>query len=56
MRDPNRFRGFYGAARAATQAGDSVKARAYFAKLAQLAAKGDARPELNQAKIYLSRN
>lgn len=56
IHEPNRFRGFYGAALAATQAGDSVKARAYFGKLAQLAAKGDPRPELQQAKIYLSRN
>ena len=56
MREPNRFRGYCGAALAATQTGDSAKARAYYAELARLAAKGDPRPELQQAKLYLSRN
>ncbi len=55
-RDPNRFRGYYGAALAASQSGDTARAKTYFAKLAQLGARGDARPELQQAKMQLSRN
>jgi hypothetical protein len=54
--EPNRFRGTYGSALAAAQAGDMAKARAYYAKLFELAGKGDARPELQQAKIWLARN
>ena len=54
--DPNRLRGTYGSALAATQAGDAAKARAYYAKLLELAGKGDARPELQQAKTWLTRN
>jgi cytochrome c-type biogenesis protein CcmH/NrfG len=55
-RDPNRFRGLYGAARAAAQSGDVAKAKRCFARLMDLAAKGDARSELEQAKAYLARN
>jgi tetratricopeptide (TPR) repeat protein len=54
VRDPNRFRGFYGAALAAERSGDKAKARAYYAKLTQMAAKGDARPELQQARMFLA--
>jgi tetratricopeptide (TPR) repeat protein len=54
--DPNRFRGTYGLALAATQTGDSAKARAYYAKLLELAGKGDVRPELQQAKTWLASN
>jgi uncharacterized protein HemY len=53
--DPNRFRGIYGAALAAAQSGDAAKARTYFAKLMNLAAKADTRSELQQAKIFLAR-
>jgi tetratricopeptide (TPR) repeat protein len=53
VRDPNRFRNFYGSALAAERSGDAKKARAYFTKLAQLGANGDARPELEQAKVSL---
>ncbi len=56
VREPNRFRGYYGAARAAAQSGDAAKARANYATLLELAAKGDARPELQQAKTWLARN
>jgi tetratricopeptide (TPR) repeat protein len=55
MHDPNRFRGLYGSAVAAAQAGDAAKARTYYARLMDLAAKGDTRPEVQQAKIYLAR-
>ena len=54
--DPNRFRGTYGAALAAAQAGDLPKARAYYAQLLALTGKSDARPELQQAKAWLARN
>jgi predicted Zn-dependent protease len=54
--DPNRFRGIYGAAQAAAQSGDNAKAKRYYARLVELAAKGDPRPEIEQAKAYLAKN
>jgi tetratricopeptide (TPR) repeat protein len=39
--DPNRFRGYAGAARAAELAGEKEKAKEYYGRLLQLAAKGD---------------
>ena len=52
---PNRYRGIYGAARAAEAAGDRQKARAHFAKLVDLTKNADsARPELERAKGYLA--
>jgi tetratricopeptide (TPR) repeat protein len=54
--DPNRFRGLYGAGKAAAQSGDDAKAKRYFTRLTTLAAKGDARPEIDQAKTYLAKN
>jgi tetratricopeptide (TPR) repeat protein len=55
VREPNRFRGFYGAARAAEAAGDRQKAADYFAKLVALAKNADStRPELARAKAYLA--
>jgi hypothetical protein len=56
VHDPNRFRGTYGAAVAAAQAGDAAKARVYYGRLFELAGKGDARPELQQAKTWLVGN
>jgi len=56
MHDPNRFRGLYGAAQAAAQSGDVAKAKRYFARLVELAGKGDPRPEIEQAKAYLAKN
>jgi cytochrome c-type biogenesis protein CcmH/NrfG len=54
-REPNRLRGLYGAARAAALAGDSGKAKAYYAKLVALTEKGDGgRQELEHAKAYLA--
>jgi tetratricopeptide (TPR) repeat protein len=53
-RDPNRFRGLYGAARAAEVAGDRKTAGDYYAKLRILAAGHDAvRPEITQARSFL---
>jgi tetratricopeptide (TPR) repeat protein len=54
--NPNPFRGTYGTALAAAQAGDAAKARAYYARLLELAGKGDARVDLQQAKTWLARN
>ena len=53
---PNRYRGLYGAARAAEAAGDRQKAAGYFEKLVALAGKADpARPEIARAKAFLGR-
>jgi tetratricopeptide (TPR) repeat protein len=54
QREPNRFRGYYGAAHAAEMSGDEKAARKYYARLVQVAGKGDPRPELTLAKSYLS--
>ena len=52
--NPNRYRGFLGAARAAEKAGDRKKAADYFAKLVALSSKADTeRPEIRQAKAFL---
>ena len=54
-REPNRYRGLYGAAQAAALSGDRDKAKTYYAKFLALAAKADlTRPELQQAKAYLA--
>src|SRR5258705_1335344 len=52
---PNRFRAFWGAARAADSAGDRQKASEYFGKLADLAANADTeRQEIREAKAFLA--
>lgn len=52
---PNRYRGIYGAARAAEAAGDRQKAREYFVKFIDLTKSADSpRPELAHAKAYLA--
>ncbi len=54
-REPNRFRGFYGAALAAEGTGDRAKAASYYAKLMDLAKKGgSSRPELARARAYIA--
>ena len=54
---PNRFNGLYGAARAATLAGNQKSAKAYYEKLLQLARETDsARPELQEAKTFIAKN
>jgi tetratricopeptide (TPR) repeat protein len=54
-RDPNRFRGIYGAARAAEASGNRKAAKDYYAKLQTLTADRDTeRPELAQAKRFLA--
>ena len=55
VREPNRFRGFYGAARAAEAAGDRQKAADYYGKVIALAKNSDGtRPELARAKSYIA--
>ena len=53
-REPDRFRGLYGAALAAEMAGDGRSARRYYTRLVQVAGKGEPRPELTLARSYLA--
>jgi tetratricopeptide (TPR) repeat protein len=55
-REPERLRGYYGAAQAAAQSGDQAKAKRYFARLVEVAGQGTARPELAQARAFLAAN
>src|SRR5262249_39585898 len=51
---PNRFRAFWGAARAADTAGDREKATEYFGKLVEQTKNADTeRQEIREAKAYL---
>jgi hypothetical protein len=51
----NRYRGFYGAAKAAQSSGNREKARTYYARLLALCSNADTqRPELAEAKTYLA--
>jgi tetratricopeptide (TPR) repeat protein len=53
---PNRFRGLYGAARAAEAVGDRAKAAEYYGRLVALARSGDgSRAELKRAQEYLEK-
>ena len=56
-KEPNRFNGYAGAAKAAQKLGDTAKAKAAYEKLVALAdaADGD-RPVLTEAKAYLSKS
>jgi tetratricopeptide (TPR) repeat protein len=56
QREPNRYRGWYGAGQAAAQSGNRQKARYYFSKLIDLAGAGDPRPETEKARRYLLDN
>jgi Tfp pilus assembly protein PilF len=56
-REPNRFRGFLGAAQAAEKLGDKATAKANYEKLLALAAgSGSERPELAAARKFVSVN
>ena len=55
-REPERFRGYYGAAQAAEQSGDKAKAKLYYARLIEVAGSGNARPELARARTFLAMN
>jgi len=55
LREPNRYRNYAGSAKAAEMMGDRAKAREYYAKLLELAKKGDAsRPELMKARAFVA--
>jgi tetratricopeptide (TPR) repeat protein len=54
QREPNRYRGLYGAGQAAAQSGNRDKARQYFSKLIELAGLGDRRPETENARRFLA--
>ena len=56
QREPNRYRGLYGAGQAAAQSGNRDKARYHFSKLIELAGSGDVRPETERARRYLASN
>src|SRR5262247_1098526 len=56
LREPNRYRGLWGAGQAAAQVGNREKARRYFSKLIELAGAGDLRPETDMARRYLATN
>jgi tetratricopeptide (TPR) repeat protein len=56
VREPERFRGYYGAALAAAQSGDKARAKRYFARLMEVAGQGTARTELAQARAFLAAN
>jgi len=52
---PGRFRGLYGAAQAAEQAGDNEEANRYYTKLATQTSKaGSSRDELNHVREFIS--
>jgi tetratricopeptide (TPR) repeat protein len=54
---PNRFRGYYGAAKAAELAGDRAAAGAWYQKLVTLTKNADAqRAEVAEAKMFLATN
>jgi hypothetical protein len=56
QREPNRFRGYLGAARAAQAAGDQATATGLYQKLLALAKDSDTeRPELSQARAYVAK-
>jgi tetratricopeptide (TPR) repeat protein len=56
-KEPNRFRGFVGAALAADRLGDKVTAKANYEKVVALSADADSeRPEVAAAKAYLVGN
>jgi len=55
-REPNRFNGLYGAARAAELMGDRERARTFYTKLVALCEQADGeRPELEQAKLFVAK-
>jgi hypothetical protein len=56
QREPNRFRGFAGAAKAAAAAGDQETAAANYRSLLSLAETADTpRPEIAQARAFLAK-
>jgi tetratricopeptide (TPR) repeat protein len=56
IRDPNRFRGYWGAGQAATQSGNKDKARQHYMRLVELVGSGDPRPEVAKVRDSLKEN
>jgi Tfp pilus assembly protein PilF len=53
---PNRYRAYWGAARASDAVGNRAQAAEYFGKLVNLAKNADTeRPEVQEAKVFLTR-
>jgi len=55
-REPDRFRGIYGAALAAAQSGDLAKAKRNVARLVEVGGQGAGRPKLAKARAFLAAN
>ena len=55
-REPNRYRGLYGAGLAASQSGNTAKAKQYFSRLVEMAGSASPRTEIGNARAYLTRN
>ena len=55
-REPNRYRGLYGAGVAASRSGNTAKAKEYFSRLVEMAGSGSPRTEIVNARAYLARN
>ncbi len=54
-KEPGRFRGAFGAARAAEAAGDEAKAREHYARTVEIAREADSpRPEIERARSFLA--
>jgi tetratricopeptide (TPR) repeat protein len=54
-KEPNRFNGLYGAARAAERAGQKARAKSYYDQVVALCTHSDAaRPELQHARAFLA--
>jgi hypothetical protein len=56
VREPNRYRGLYGAGQAAAKANNPDKARYYFAKLVEMAGPGLRSTEQQAVRQYIARN
>jgi len=56
VREPNRYRGLYGAGMAASQSGNTAKAKQHFGRLVDMAGSAGSRNELGNARAYLARN
>ncbi len=56
VREPNRYRGFYGAGMAASQSGNTAKAKQHFSRLVEMAGSAGSRAEVGSARAYLARN
>jgi tetratricopeptide (TPR) repeat protein len=56
VREPNRYRGLFGAGQAAAQANNREKAQLYFARLAKMAGPGVRKTELPTVRQYLAKS